>query len=342
MLNRINTKLLKIFTIFILILLLGGNLFPNLNIAHAQNNPDRTNGAQAATLEWIRNTALDIVSLYVARSWHTDLNTSEPRWRPQEVVDTDGRTRLDTRQRLIRWDRRPPNEILRDGFIPQVISEDPTLEETDLYNYAKLNHNSFFVSTTKTQLNKKKYVWTPRSSTTGIIYQYEIYAPGGLDVNESLSNESPWPNQMEVAFPGGIRPEFIRSVRELNNGRIQRVWLNPNFADPSELDAIATRSSTPQVMWYNNHPDGNNRDPQVRRNFNPDEDMDGSHGSVVEDPFIDEEENGNIIPDGEYQIKSSIDQNVIVDLSKNKSGATVHAYQNYKYENQKWKFTYDK
>ncbi|WP_218924481.1 enterotoxin A family protein, partial [Bacillus cereus] len=339
MLNIINVKFKKIFTTLILMLLIGGSVFPNLNIAHAQNNPDKTNGVQAATLEWIRNTALDIVSLYIARSWRTDLNTSEPRWRPQEVVDTDGRTRSDTRQRLIRWDRRPPNEIFRDGFIPQVTSENPTLEDTDLYNYAKSNHKSFFVSTTKTQLKKKNYVWTPRSATTGIIYQYEIYAPGGLDVNESLSNESPWPNQMEVAFPGGIRPEFIRSVREMSNGRVQRVWINPNFMDPGGLPEIATRSSTPQVMWYNDHPNGNNRDPQVKRTFNPDEDMDGDNGSVIEDTFINEDGNKNIIPDGEYQIKSSIDQNVIVDLSENKSGASVYAYQNYKYEHQRWKFT---
>ncbi|WP_170963007.1 hypothetical protein, partial [Bacillus cereus] len=53
------------------------------------------------------------------------------------------------------------------------------------------------------------------------------------------------------------------------------------------------------------------------------------------------------LEDGEYQIKSSIDQNEVVDLAEhafgsNEHSANVYAYHNYKTENQKWKFTYDK
>ncbi|PGV16598.1 hypothetical protein COD78_32160 [Bacillus cereus] len=337
--KKLNTIIKKVVVTFLLIILLSGSLFPNVNTAYAQNNPDRTNGVQAATLEWIRTTALEIVSLYMARSWPIEvLNNSEPQWRKITVKDTDGRYKSDRHQRLIRWDRRPPNEILQDGFIPQIVSQIPNSEETNLYTYAKSNQKSIFVSTTKTQYKPNKYVWTPRSANSGIIYQYEIYAPGGVDVNESFSENSPWPNQMEVAFPGGIRPEFIRSVREMNNGRVQRVWINPNFSAPQGniLPEIATQSRTPVVTWKPNHPDGNHKDPGVKRGFNPDEDMNGAIGNVEEDTFK-PDGNINTLPDGEYQIKSSIDQNVVIDVAFPK----VQAYQNKRLDKQRWKFSYD-
>ncbi|MCY9751341.1 RICIN domain-containing protein, partial [Paenibacillus larvae] len=48
-----------------------------------------------------------------------------------------------------------------------------------------------------------------------------------------------------------------------------------------------------------------------------------------------------VLPDGEYQIKSRKDTNVLADLSENKSGAIVHAFKNHDLINQKWNFVYD-
>ncbi|OTP24826.1 hypothetical protein A5802_002981, partial [Enterococcus mundtii] len=48
------------------------------------------------------------------------------------------------------------------------------------------------------------------------------------------------------------------------------------------------------------------------------------------------------IKDGEYTIKSSIDQNVVVDLSKVELHGPVHAYEYLGILNQKWIFTYNK
>ncbi|MGG3789108.1 RICIN domain-containing protein, partial [Paenibacillus larvae] len=256
------------------------------------------------------------------------------------IKDEDGKTKSPERQRLLRWDRRPPNEILVNGFIPQVINETPNLQDTDLFGYVKSNTKSIFVSTTKTKYkNGKRYQpWSPRTRDNGVIYQYEIFAPGGIDVNNSFGDRSPWSNQLEVAFPGGIRPEFIRSVRELHNGRIQRIWINPNFQGPSDLEGISASSKTSQVMWHPDHPDGNHKDPNAYRSFNPDEDMFGGNGEVPDEEDLPVYNESRLLPDGEYQIKSSLDQNVIAELA---SDEYVKASKNYGLDKQKWKFTYD-
>ncbi|XP_022128234.2 pierisin-like [Pieris rapae] len=303
-----------------------------------------TNGIQAAVLEWIGSLDLELISLLLSRSWPMSiLDISEPRWRPIEVTDTDNVVRIDRRQRLLRWDRRPPNEIFLEGFVPIVTRENPDWEETDLYGFAKNNHPSIFVSTTKTQRNKKKYVWTPRTANRGIVYQYEIYAPGGVDVNESLLQESPWPNQMEVAFPGGIQNIYIRSARELHDGRIQRIWINPNFLDPNELEPIASSSRTPNVIWRMNHPDGGHKDSDGRskRSASSDDDlMYGGAGDVEEDTYGDEI-NSKPFPSGEFTIESIKDSNFFLDLTDNVSGAIVHNHIYNGGENQIWVFAYD-
>ncbi|CAH4022825.1 unnamed protein product [Pieris brassicae] len=265
----------------------------------SNNPPYMTNGIQAAVVEWIRALDLEIISLLLSRAWPLALlTTTELRWRPTVLTDTDNVVRLDRRQRLVRWDRRPPNEIFLEGFVPIVTREDPDWEETDLYGFAKNNHPSIFVSTTKTQRNKKKYVWTPRNANRGIVYQYEIYAPGGVDVNDSFSDASPWPNQMEVAFPGGIQNIYIRSARELHNGRVQRIWINPNFLDPGDLEPIVSSSRTLQVIWRVNHPDGGNKDGRSERSTSSYDDlMYGGTGNVQEDTFGDESNNPKPIAD---------------------------------------------
>ncbi|MEI4789247.1 RICIN domain-containing protein [Bacillus sp. FJAT-53060] len=338
----------KTVLIFMITLLLGISVIPTTQETTYAQAPENTNGVQSATVDWIRNLDLLVAGLYIARGLALDLMDKAPFWRPTEIQDLDGKNKLDTRQRLLRWDRRPPNQILRDGFIPQVIQEAPSVQETDLYRYVDSNTPSIFVSTTKTRYKdgKRQQPWTPRSSARGIVYQYEIFAPGGIDVNV-FGDQSPWPNQIEVAFPGGIRPEFIRSVRELQDGRIQRVWINPYFSDPGELEGIAASSRTELVNWYPDHPDGNHKDADVpdkkikNTSFNPDNDMYGENGTVPPGDDLSTFTGPGIIPDGEYQIKSKKDENILADLSKNESGSLVHASQNYGFNNQKWNFVYN-
>ncbi|MEC0186767.1 RICIN domain-containing protein [Paenibacillus larvae] len=336
MLQKMNTMVKKTLLILMISVLLGGSIFPIQGTTHAQP-PNNPNGAQAATVRWISELSSEILAMYLARSLPAELFNIDFSWRNQEIKDEDGQTKSPERQRLLRWDRRPPNEILVNGFIPQVTNENPNLLDTDLFHYVRSNTKSIFVSTTKTRYkNSKRYQpWTPRSSARGIIYQYEIFAPGGVDVNNSFGDRSPWPNQLEVAFPGGIRPEFIRSVRELQGGRIQRIWINPNFQDPGNLEGIAASSSTKQVMWHPDHPDGNHKDPNAYRSFNPDADMSGANGEVPDKeelPVLDQR-----FPDGEYLISSSIDINKVADF--NDKGVTI--YDVNKKDHQMWKFTYN-
>jgi hypothetical protein len=43
-------------------------------------------------------------------------------------------------------------------------------------------------------------------------YNYYIDAPGGVDVNKTIGDQHKWADQVEVAFPGGIRTEFVIGV----------------------------------------------------------------------------------------------------------------------------------
>ncbi|AXF39515.1 putative toxin [Paenibacillus phage Yyerffej] len=343
MLQKMNIMVKKTLLVLMITVLLGGSILPIQGTTHAQP-PNNPNGAQAATIRWISELSFEILAMYLHRSLPVELFDIGFSWRNNEITDEDGKTKIPERQRLLRWDRRPPNEILINGFVPQVINADPSLEETNLFRYVKSNTKSIFVSTTKTKYkNGKRYQpWSPRTRDNGIVYQYEIFAPGGVDVNRSFGEQSPWPNQLEVAFPGGIRPEFIRSVRELQNGRIQRIWINPNFQDPGNLEGISASSSTEQVMWHPDHPDGNHKDPNVYSSTNSDEDMFGPNGDVPDEeelPII-----NNRIADGEYQIKTSLTQDMAATLNLDSSEVgSPHLVSslNQRYDNQKWIFIYD-
>src|SRR5690349_2329228 len=54
---------------------------------------------------------------------------------------------------------------------------------------------------------------------------YVIRAPGGVDVNLTLGAHSPFPEESEIAMPGGVNPSCILGCT-LPSGR----WVpNPNY-----------------------------------------------------------------------------------------------------------------
>ncbi|KAK0438169.1 uncharacterized protein EV420DRAFT_1651551 [Desarmillaria tabescens] len=67
------------------------------------------------------------------------------------------------------------------------------------------------------------------SVTTRHRFEYEIFAYGGIDVNHVLGDGHQYANQHEIAFPGGIRREFIRTAREYSGTQLVRIWDNPRF-----------------------------------------------------------------------------------------------------------------
>ena len=60
------------------------------------------------------------------------------------------------------------------------------------------------------------------------VFEYEVFAYGGIDVNRALGSHA-HEDQYEVAFPGGIRTEMIRSAREYNKRKVVRIWRNMRF-----------------------------------------------------------------------------------------------------------------
>ncbi|KAM7515814.1 hypothetical protein LguiA_005397 [Lonicera macranthoides] len=118
---------------------------------------------------------------------------------------------------VYRWDIRPYAEVFRTGFLPEGRGS------TSSDSYYNLEHhvnggevplgtspadgNSAFVSTTRLTN------WRPILLTGTIIYRYEIFAPGGIDTVLTLRENNKYPNQQEIAFPGGIARQYIRSAR---------------------------------------------------------------------------------------------------------------------------------
>lgn len=51
-------------------------------------------------------------------------------------------------------------------------------------------------------------------------YVYVIRSVGGVDVNTVLGARSPFPEQLEVAIPGGVAPSEIVGAYRVQGGRI--------------------------------------------------------------------------------------------------------------------------
>ena len=109
---------------------------------------------------------------------------------------------------LYRGDTRGPSIIFEDGFVPQKPGSNVTLED-----YVDFNPYSNFVSTTKNPPTgaaiegSPEYFGTAYGEKTG--YVYTIDNPGGgIDVNKMYPGAA-FPNENEIAFPGGINTNCI-------------------------------------------------------------------------------------------------------------------------------------
>ncbi|MFB0633157.1 hypothetical protein [Streptomyces sp. AB3(2024)] len=117
--------------------------------------------------------------------WRTDVNTL---WRG------------DTRETV--------DEIFRTGFTPRGEQVTPLAE----YIVKGGGQNSAHLSTSCEKWVAQKFA-TYGSEKTGWVY--EIYAPGGIDVNATarLNNyNSPYLWNKEVDFPGGVKGRYIKGA----------------------------------------------------------------------------------------------------------------------------------
>ena len=137
-------------------------------------------------------------------------------------------------QRLVRWSVIRPESAFLNGFPPKIIPELNTFppEAFNLRAYVGNNRPSIFVGTTRPRrhpTNGTLSLWQRRAKDPEVhLFEYHIYAYGGIDVNLVLGQHQ-HARQHEVVFPGGIRPEMIRCARERKESRIICNWVNTHF-----------------------------------------------------------------------------------------------------------------
>ncbi|MEU9256280.1 hypothetical protein AB0D66_31225 [Streptomyces sp. NPDC048270] len=121
---------------------------------------------------------------------------------------------------LYRSDNRKPEDIFESGFEPL----DPS--RVDLRHYVEESDESAFISTSYRDDIGEDF---------GGKYTYELDLPGGIDVNTSMGPH-PLDYEMEIAFPGGIRPEYIKGARPYNyaTGELGDLIPNPNYRPGGE------------------------------------------------------------------------------------------------------------
>ncbi|WP_033345679.1 ADP-ribosyltransferase [Catenuloplanes japonicus] len=100
---------------------------------------------------------------------------------------------------LYRSDNRGPDIIFPHGFS----ARDVKGGTYDVEDYVLLNQPSPYVSTSYDHDLYKNWA-------SG--FHYYIDAPGGLDVNKTIGDQHIYANEVEVAFPGGIKTEYIIGV----------------------------------------------------------------------------------------------------------------------------------
>lgn len=145
-------------------------------------------------------------------------NVSSPYQLLADIEYRSSDRELDTRRHVFRWDLTPYNIVFQNGFEArrQMNTTDSTYYNLERYvNYGgrpldtQRPTTHAFISTTLSSQ------WHPTvgSGQTLHIYRYEIYAPGGIWVTETLDSRYRYPSQDEVAFPAGIAPQYIRSAQ---------------------------------------------------------------------------------------------------------------------------------
>ncbi|KAL6817503.1 hypothetical protein V8C40DRAFT_281699 [Trichoderma camerunense] len=151
-------------------------------------------------------------------------------WRPGSIRDFRNLEIPTAAERLVRWDRRNPEEIFRTGFEPCGDAN----SQCNIEAYVLHNQDSPFISTARCYREGGCPMrWRPYRTpfaTNRVGFEYEIFAYGGIDVNISIGRNHRYAGQREIAFPGGIRREFIRSALEYDsNGDYVRYWINTHF-----------------------------------------------------------------------------------------------------------------
>ncbi|WP_436534740.1 ADP-ribosyltransferase [Actinoplanes sp. HUAS TT8] len=122
---------------------------------------------------------------------------------------------------LYRSDSRAPAVVFEQGFA----AKDVDHGQYDILKYVLDNQPSPYVSTT---YDHDLYRSWYKSG-----YNYYLDAPGGVDVNRTIGSRHKYADQLEVAFPGGIRREFVIGVCPVDKTTKTEIMAdcqdNPNY-----------------------------------------------------------------------------------------------------------------
>ncbi|KAL7208049.1 hypothetical protein ACSBR1_029912 [Camellia fascicularis] len=113
----------------------------------------------------------------------------------------------DILRHVFRWDLTPYQEVFRNGF--QARRQQDTLDEV----YYNLDHYVYHEGRPLDATRPATHAFHPNidPNTQIEVYRYEIYAPVGIWVAETLSDHYQYAAQDEVSFVAGIAPQCIWS-----------------------------------------------------------------------------------------------------------------------------------
>ncbi|MFI1400899.1 toxin glutamine deamidase domain-containing protein [Streptomyces sp. NPDC020681] len=153
------------------------------------------------------------------------------RWRWPEAEPMD----------LHKFSRSDPREVFERGLLPK------GRDLVHLIEHVYSNPPSTgYISTTRDVDYLTQSVRND-ASAADLLYgsypwRYDVTVPGGIDVNATLGLASPFPDQQEVAFPGGIHRQYIRGVQPLWNGHPYGPYIpSPAYAPPTPPADAASR-----------------------------------------------------------------------------------------------------
>lgn len=139
-----------------------------------------------------------------------------------DIVYRNSSNEEDIVHHVFRWDTTLYPEVFQHGFQARAQQSTPDEDYYNLQGYVRSGRPLdptrspyAFVSTT---LDSGWYPQPPPGTNETRVYRYEIYAPGGISVAQTLRDRNEFVAQDEVCFVAGIAPQYIRSAQ------LFRVW----------------------------------------------------------------------------------------------------------------------
>ncbi|XP_052197283.1 uncharacterized protein LOC127804459 [Diospyros lotus] len=158
------------------------------------------------------------VEALVGQVYYINCHLANPRL--DDIIYRSSEEDQDIRQHVYRWDLSPYREVFTNGFQARRETNTPSTTYFNLNHYV---HNAgrplestrpathALISTTLDSRWRPRPTFQPGQEMR--VYRYEINAPGGIWVSQTLGNLYQCPAQDEVCFIGAIACQYIRSAQ---------------------------------------------------------------------------------------------------------------------------------